>query len=204
VNEGTRVALTFDAEHPDRPGCPPGAPDRILDTLEAAGARATFFIQGRWAEAYPATAGRIVADGHLVGNHSHFHAEMPLLSDDGLAADLAAARRAVMDATGRDPRPWFRCPFGAGADDPRVLDAIAAGGYRHVGWHVVVNDWEPDRTGAAIAADVLSGVRTHGEGSVVLLHTWPGATADGLPLILDGLRASDVRTVTVDELEELP
>jgi peptidoglycan/xylan/chitin deacetylase (PgdA/CDA1 family) len=129
---------------------------------------------------------------------------MPLLSDEGLAADLAAARQAIMEATDRDPRPWFRCPFGAGARDPRVLDAIAAGGYRHVGWHVAVNDWEPDRTGAAIAADVLSGVRTQGDGAVVLLHTWPGATADGLPLILDGLRASDVRTVTVDELEELP
>ena len=23
-----------------------------------------------------------------------------------------------------DPRPWFRCPFGAGADDPRVLAAV--------------------------------------------------------------------------------
>jgi peptidoglycan/xylan/chitin deacetylase (PgdA/CDA1 family) len=68
----------------------------------------------------------------------------------------------------------------------------------------VVNDWEPDRTGPAVAADVLSGIRTHGDGAVVLLHTWPGATADGLPLILDGLRTSDVTTVTVDELEEVP
>jgi peptidoglycan/xylan/chitin deacetylase (PgdA/CDA1 family) len=199
-----RVALTFDAEHPDRPGCPPGAADRILDALRAAGARATFFIQGRWAQAYPVTARLIVRDRHLIGSHSHFHAEMPLLSDEGLAADLAAARQAIMDAAERDPRPWFRCPFGAGADDPRVLDAIAAGGYRHVGWHVVVNDWEPDRSETTIAADVLSGIRTHGDGAVVLLHTWPGATADGLPMILDELRSSDVEPVTVGELEELP
>ena len=33
-----RVALTFDAEHPDRPWCPPGNAERILDVLAAAGA----------------------------------------------------------------------------------------------------------------------------------------------------------------------
>jgi peptidoglycan-N-acetylglucosamine deacetylase len=204
MSERVRVALTFDAEHPDRPGCPPGAADRVLDALEAASARATFFIQGRWAQAYPDTAHRIATGGHLIGCHSHFHVEMPLLSDGGLVDDLTAAREAIRGATGRDPRPWFRCPWGAGADDPRVLAAIAADGYRHVGWDVVVEDWEPDRTGTTVATDVLGGIRTHGDGAVVLLHTWPGATAEALPSILDGLRDDGVSTVTIDELEELP
>jgi peptidoglycan-N-acetylglucosamine deacetylase len=199
-----RVALTFDAEHPDRPWCPPGAVDRILDALADAGARATFFVQGRWAEAYPGVARRIADDGHLVGCHSHFHAELPLLSDAGLATDIAAAGRAVESATGRDPRPWFRCPFGAGADDGRVLDAIADAGYRHVGWHVVVEDWEPARTGPAIAEDATRGIATHGDGAVVLLHTWPGGTAEAVPAILDDLRRRRVATVTVDQLPELP
>jgi len=204
VSEQARVALTFDAEHPDRPGCPPGAIDRILDDLGAAHARATFFVQGRWAQAYPSAARRIAEAGHLVGCHSHFHAEMPLLSDAGLAADLAAATDAVEAATGVDPRPWFRCPFGAGADDPRVLDAVAAAGYRNVGWHVVVDDWEPDRTGDAVATDTVRGIDRHGDGAVVLLHTWPGATADALPTILDELRRRGAVTATVDELPEPP
>jgi peptidoglycan-N-acetylglucosamine deacetylase len=199
-----RVALTFDAEHPDRPWCPPGAVDRILDALADAGARATFFVQGRWAEAYPRVARRIADDGHLVGCHSHFHAEMPLLSDTGLATDIAAAGDAVESATGRDPRPWFRCPFGAGADDGRVLGAIADAGYRHVGWHVVLEDWEPDRTGPAIAEDATRGIAAHGDGAVVLLHTWPGGTAEAVPAILDDLRRRRVATVTVDQLPELP
>ncbi len=37
------------------------------------------------------------------------------------AADVRAAERAIIATTGIDPRPWFRCPFGAGSDDPRVL-----------------------------------------------------------------------------------
>jgi peptidoglycan/xylan/chitin deacetylase (PgdA/CDA1 family) len=204
VSDRGRIALTFDAEHPDRRWCPPDNAARILDALGSAGARATFFVQGRWAEAYPDLAGRIADEGHLVGSHSHFHAEMPLLSDAGLADDLAAARAAIEATTGRDPRPWFRCPWGAGSDDPRVLGAIDAGGYRHVGWHVVVEDWEPDRTGARIAADVLRGIDTRGDGTVVLLHTWPGGTAEALPMILDGLRERGLGTVTVDDLPELP
>jgi peptidoglycan-N-acetylglucosamine deacetylase len=203
VSEPEHVALTFDAEHPDRSWCPPGAAERILDVLAGAGILATFFVQGRWAEAYPATARRIADDGHLIGNHSHHHTRMPLLLDHGLHEDLDAAHDAIVRATGRDSRPWFRCPFGAGADDPRVLAAIAATGYRHVGWHVEVEDWEPDRTPQAIAADAVAGIRRHGDGAVLLLHTWPGGTVEALPLVLEDLQVG-TRFVTVDALEDVP
>lgn len=203
MSEPGSVALTFDAEHPDRSWCPPGAAERILDVLAGAGIRATFFIQGRWAEAYPGTARRIAAEGHLIGNHSHHHARMPLLLDRGLQEDMDAAHGAIVQATGRDPRPWFRCPWGAGAEDPRVLDALAAAGYRHVGWHVEVEDWEPTRTPQAIAADAIEGIRRHGDGTVLLLHTWPGGTVDALPRVLDDLPGG-TRFVTVDALAEVP
>jgi peptidoglycan-N-acetylglucosamine deacetylase len=203
VSEPAHVALTFDAEHPDRSWCPPGAAERILDVLAGAGVRATFFVQGRWAEAYPATARRIADEGHLVGNHSHHHARSPLFSDRGLREDVDAARDAIVRATGRDPRPWFRCPFGDGADDPRVLAVIAAAGYRHVGWHVEVEDWEPARAPEAIAADAVAGIRQHGDGAVLLLHTWPGGTVEALPHVLEHLHEGS-RFVTVDALEQVP
>ncbi len=204
MSEPGSVALTFDAEHPDRSWCPPGAAERILDVLADAGIRATFFIQGRWAEAYPGTARRIADEGHLIGNHSHHHARMPLLLDRGLQEDMDAARDAIVQATGRDPRPWFRCPWGAGREDPRVLDALAAAGYRHVGWHVEVEDWEPSRTPQAIAADAIEGIRRHGgAGTVLLLHTWPGGTVDALPRVLDDL-PDGTRFITVDALAEVP
>jgi peptidoglycan/xylan/chitin deacetylase (PgdA/CDA1 family) len=199
-----RVALTFDAEHPDRPGCPPGNAERILDALRDRDVRATFFVQGRWAESQPETAKRIAEDGHLVGHHSHYHARMPLFHDDGLASDVGDAQAAVIAATGVDPRPWFRCPFGAGHDDPRVLATLARLGYRDVNWHVELDDWQPWRTGAAIAADGIEGVRTKGDGAVVLLHTWPGGTGDAVGPLIDGLSDMGATFVTLDELEDLP
>jgi peptidoglycan/xylan/chitin deacetylase (PgdA/CDA1 family) len=200
-----RVALTFDAEHPDRPRSPPGAEERILDALAEGGVRASFFLQGRWVESRPDVARRIGHDGHLIGHHSHYHARMPLLLAEGaLEADVADGQEAIMKATGHDPGPWFRCPFGAGHDDRVVLERLAAIGYRNVHWDVEVEDWEPWRTGDAIARDAIAGARARGDGALVLLHTWPAGTAEAIGTMLVGLRGLGANFVTIDQLEDLP
>jgi peptidoglycan-N-acetylglucosamine deacetylase len=198
-----RVALTFDAEHPDRPALP-GTCEALLDRLAEREIRASFFVQGRWAEAFPQIASRIAAEGHLVGSHSHYHARMPLLTDAGLATDLADAATAIEDAAGVSPRPWFRCPFGAGVDDQRVLDGIAAAGYQHVGWHVSADDWEPARGADIIASDIVHGVMRHGDEAVVLLHAWPPAMVQAIDSIVDRLADAGARFVRVDELTDPP
>jgi peptidoglycan/xylan/chitin deacetylase (PgdA/CDA1 family) len=198
------VALTFDAEHPDRSGCAPGNVERILNVLRDASARATFFVQGRWAESAPEIARRIVADDHLVGNHSFYHARMPLLSDEGLRTDVTDAQRVIMSILGIDPRPWFRCPFGAGSDDPRVLSILEELGYRNAHWGIILDDWEPWRDGDAIAQDAIAQIRASSEPPVVLLHTWPDGTADAVPRILSSLAEAGVETVHIDELESVP
>jgi peptidoglycan-N-acetylglucosamine deacetylase len=198
---GPRVALTFDAEHGDHPSRP-DAPDALVEALGRAGVHATFFLQGAWAQAFPGRARRIAGDGHLVGSHSHWHAPLDLLTDAGIAEDLVKAEAAIEDATGAHPRPWFRCPYGAGADDPRVADALGRAGYRHRHWDVDPRDWEPGRSAEAVTADVVEGAARHGDGAVVLLHVWPAATAAAAPAIVDGLRAAGARLVRLDEVAE--
>lgn len=197
-----RVALTFDAEHPDRPVARPGVAEEVLRLLEDRGVRATFFLQGRWAEGNPDTAARIARAGHLVGSHSHFHARMPLLTDEGLRADIVQADRAIRAATGVSPKPWFRCPWGHGARDPRVVMALRRQRYEHVGWDVVAEDWEPSRTADVLAQDVVAAIRAAGEGAVVLLHAWPATILEALPRILDALKADGTDPVTVADLPE--
>lgn len=194
-----RVALTFDAEHPDRPWCRADVPEGIADCLEAAGVQATFFLQGRWAEAYPATARRIALAGHLVGNHSYYHARMPVLSASGLAADVRDAERVIREVLGVDPRPWFRCPFGEGHDDPRIIAALARLGYRHVSWNVDAGDWRADHSPAAVTESVVSGALAHRDGAVVLLHAWADPTLEALPAIIRRLRHAQATFVTVAE-----
>jgi peptidoglycan/xylan/chitin deacetylase (PgdA/CDA1 family) len=200
----TRVALTFDAEHPDRPASTPTNAERILDLLGEAGVRATFFLQSRWAQANPSVARRIAEQGHLVGNHSTYHARMTLLTDDGVRTDVRQAEETIADLTGTDPRPWFRCPFGDGRDDPRVLGILGELGYRNVHWHVETEDWEPSRRPEEIARATAEGALSQGDGAVVLLHTWPDGTVQALAAALDALRQARAALVTVDELEALP
>jgi peptidoglycan/xylan/chitin deacetylase (PgdA/CDA1 family) len=192
-----RVALTFDAEHADRPAAPSGT-RRVLDELAAHRVVASFFIQGRWAQAHPADARSIVEGGHLVGNHSHAHARMPDLRPSALDRDVRAAERAIVRATGADPRPWFRCPFGVGTRDPSVLGRLERLGYRETGWDVDPGDWRAAATGAGVTRDVVDGALAHGDGAVVLLHPWSRATGLALPAIIDRLREAGADFVRLD------
>lgn len=194
-----RVALTFDAEHPDRPHRI-GGTERVLDMLDAERVPATFFIQGRWAEAYPELARSIAQRGHLIGNHSFYHARMPLLSPAGLSSDIRAAERAIIAVTGVDPRPWFRCPFGAGSDDPQVLAGIGRLGYREVSWDVEGFDWRPSTRGRGMARRMTRDAIARGDGAVLLFHPWTTATERALPPLIDGLREAGATFVQVDAL----
>jgi peptidoglycan/xylan/chitin deacetylase (PgdA/CDA1 family) len=195
-----RVALTFDAEHPDRPHRP-GVTAGIIELLAQRHVPTTWFLQGRWVESAPELARQVVADGHLVGNHSFYHARLPLLTDEGLVTDVGDAQRVISETTGVDPRPWFRCPFSAGSDDPRLLGILGRLGYRNVEADIVLEDWEPARTGPLLAADALRETAAIGDGAVVLFHAWPPGTLDALPAIIDGLRALGASFVRVDALE---
>lgn len=198
-----RAALTFDAEHPDR-SHRPGVDIELVSALAAAGVRATFFLEGRWTKAHPLVARRIVHDGHLVGSHSFAHARMSSLSPEGMRADVRAAEQTILDVAGVDPRPWFRCPYGAGWSDDAVQDVLAELGYRHVGWDVIADDWEPELGAATLARTVVDGVARCGGDAVVLLHLWPEQTLLALPDIVGGLRALGAELVGVDELARVP
>jgi peptidoglycan-N-acetylglucosamine deacetylase len=203
VTDGARVALTFDAEHPDRPNGG-DLTDAILAALAAADARATFFLQGRWVEAVPDLARSIAAAGHLIGNHSHYHARIPLFTADGLRTDVTAADDVIRQEVGVDARPWFRAPFGNGAERRELIEVINELGYRHVGWHVAPEEWRPTATASGVATAVVDGVREHGDGAIVLMHTWPRPVREALPQILERLAVGGARFVGVDEVDLPP
>lgn len=81
---GGRVSLTFDD------GPVPSTTNQILDVLAERGIQATFFINGQRvnSDAARQTLARIVADGHLLANHSHNHKKLSSL-------DLAAVESEV-------------------------------------------------------------------------------------------------------------
>jgi peptidoglycan/xylan/chitin deacetylase (PgdA/CDA1 family) len=203
VSDRFRVALTFDAEHPDRPNDGLGA-GRILDALEEAHVPATFFLQGRWVEAFPHMARRIAEAGHQIGNHSHYHARMALFSRSGFVTDVRAAETVIRRATQVDPRPWFRLPFGSGATHPHLIAQLAQLGYRHIGWQIDAKEWRVRETTSSVRDRIVSLATAHGDGAIVLLHTWPDPVGNSLAAIIDRLEATGATFVRIDTLRMPP
>ena len=197
-----RVALTFDAEHPDRPHHLVGAEDRLREQLGVLEVRATYFIQGRWAEAFPDQARRIGDDGHLIGNHSHFHAQMQMFTEAAIRQDIKMAEDVILSIIKVDPAPWFRSPFGAGADDLRLQEALAETGYRQVLWNASGDDWDPRKTAQQVEDDMVNTAVGHGDGAILLCHTWPSYTHEGLAGAVRRLREAGATFVTLDQLDQ--
>ena len=74
-------------------------------------------------------------------------------------------------------------------------------GYRHIGWDLELFEWEAGCTAAELAARAVDGVRAHGDGAIVLLHTWPDPVAPALSEMVTRLRDEGARFVGVDELD---
>jgi peptidoglycan/xylan/chitin deacetylase (PgdA/CDA1 family) len=204
-----RVAFTFDTEHPDRPHHEPGGVTAILNTLAAEDTRATFFLQGRWVESEPDAAEAIARAGHLIGSHSYYHTHMDLLSDAGFRTDVDKAECAIRQHVGTDPRPWLRFPFGSAGNDSGRLDHLRVDllpklGYRHVGWHVEANDWLTRATACRMAALIVGGAKEHGDGAIVLLHTWSPPVAAAVAIAVRELTDAGATFVRVDELDLPP
>jgi len=184
-----RIALTIDTEHPDRP-CDPENPELMVEILKAEGVKATFFVQGAWALSHPHLLRRIRDDGHLIGNHSHWHAPMTKLREPGAKESVTKAEAAIVAVCGVDPRPWFRLPYGDGAGPrhPGMTELLDNLGYRHVGWDVDPRDWDPEATPASILECVKDVIASKADPVKIVLHAWPDATLFALPRLIEKLR----------------
>ncbi len=151
------LALTFD----DGPN--PAITPRLLDLLDRCGARATFFLIGRFARACPELAREIAARGHAVGNHTDTHPNLIWLSSARIAAELARCQEAIAEATGAGPR-WMRPPYGFRG--PHLDAAVRRQGLEGVVmWSVIAYDWKPQP-----AARLIARLRRVRGGDIVVLH----------------------------------
>ncbi|HEY2033733.1 MAG TPA: polysaccharide deacetylase family protein [Rhizomicrobium sp.] len=103
------IALTFD----DGPNANTPA---VLDVLKAQNVKATFFIVGKMARAYPDILRRIAAEGHLLANHSATH---PLLGKkyvrhpEMLIDQIRAVDDYIRPLMPANAKFYFRAPYGS-------------------------------------------------------------------------------------------
>src|SRR4051794_24699065 len=151
------VALTFD-DGPDADCTPP-----ILDALDAAGVKATFFVVGEQLMRNHAVARDAAARGHELALHGFEHVEHDSLRPQVARDDLPRALGAFEAATGRRPR-FSRPPYGRFSE--ASYDACRHLGLEPVYWSDWGMDWEP--IPGERVADLAT--RDLADGDVVLLH----------------------------------
>ncbi len=191
------IALTFDA------GSDRGYTVAILDTLKAKRVHAAFGMTGTWARANPALVRRMVAEGHIVVNHTDTHrsftgysTQTRPLTTAQRNAELSRAESAVAAAGGPSMKPWFRPPYGD-LDAGVLRDAGAAGYSKTLLWTVDSLGWK-GLSARAITERCAKGAVN---GAIFLFHVG-SASQDGvaLPGMIDRFRRGGWRLWRVDHL----
>ncbi|WP_053227391.1 polysaccharide deacetylase family protein [Solirubrobacter soli] len=153
------LALTFD-DGPDPRGTP-----AVLDALEAAEAKATFFVLGRQVERHRALFDQVRAGGHTIEVHGFEHLRHPFTPRADVERDLERALEALAPVK---PRRW-RVPWGHLA--PYTCALAQERGLQLVGWDADTHDWRGDP--AAVMLETLP-LR---HGAIVLAHDGIGEGA---------------------------
>jgi peptidoglycan/xylan/chitin deacetylase (PgdA/CDA1 family) len=191
--EPPEVALTFD-DGPD-----PEVTPRVLDLLEQAGARATFFCVGRRAAAHRPIIAEAVARGHRVENHSFSHPNaFALLGPRRLGDEIDRAQEILASAGGRRPA-YFRAP--AGIRSPWLAPALVRRRLALVSWTRRGFD-AVDRDARRVSRRLLCGLAPRDilllhDGSLVRSGSRPPIVLEVLPRVLDALAAAGLSAVAL-------
>ena len=186
-----KIYLTFDEGYEN------GYTAQILDTLKEKNVPAAFFVTGDYLKRSEDLVGRMVSEGHIVGNHTIGHKNLHKLS---AAEDIAAEISALEDefkAKFNVPMKYMRPP--EGEYSRRVLAVADDMGYKTVFWSFAYKDW--------IADDVKGGDYAVGQimpylhnGMIILLHAVSPDNAKALPVLIDKAREQGYEFASLDQL----
>ncbi len=182
------VALTFD----DGPHA--GLTPQVLDILRNNGVKATFFVQGSHAQAYPRIIRRMTAEGHEVGNHTWNHAYLSKVSRATAESQLQRTNDAIVAAGG--VKPVIMRPPGGYTNAGVAAWARQRFGFSTILWDVDTNDWRKPGV-SVVAARGINGAKP---GSIILVHDIHASTVAAIDSMVKGLKNRGYELVTVSEL----
>ncbi|MFH0855525.1 MAG: polysaccharide deacetylase family protein [Candidatus Omnitrophota bacterium] len=193
------VALTFD----DGPS--PVWTPRILDELNKAKVKATFFMLGEHVSKYPDVARRVVREGHDIGNHTYDHHVLIYYTMEELENEIKYADNVIKSVTGVTTR-YFRPPKAWLTPDEKVK--VGQMGYKVILWSLNSKDWVrfDDKY---IIRYILRNIRP---GDIILFHDSGGTftseggdrsqTVKAIGRLVEKLKDKGYKFVTITQLLE--
>jgi peptidoglycan/xylan/chitin deacetylase (PgdA/CDA1 family) len=116
----------------------------VLNTLDAAGIKAEFYLLGKEVDSSPAAAKEIVQRGHRAQNHSYSHINLASAAESAVRTELEKTQASIKKATGATPTK-IRPPYGAGGwhpYDPQLAKVAASLSLKIENWDVDTEDWK--------------------------------------------------------------
>ena len=185
------VALTFD----DGPNAE--ATNRILDSLQAVGGKATFFVVGtRLTGKNLEALKRAASSGMEIGNHTYAHAYLTKQTKEERLQAMKSVNDIVYENTGQRVRN-FRPPGGLYNDE--ILGEIESFDMAVALWAIDTLDWKhqnPEKTTVSILDNIK-------DGDIVLMHDLFVPTATAAEKVIPELHKRGFQLVTMAQLAKL-
>lgn len=179
------IVLTFD-DGPHKQLTPV-----VLDILDQHCAKATFFMVGQRAVAYPGLVRDVARRGHSIATHTWSHRNLKELSAEGAASEIELGISAVQKALGAPAAPFFRFPY---LNDP--AHATQHLRQRHTGiFSIDIDSYDfRTRSPTVVMRNVMQQIGSKGRG-IILFHDIQPSTAGALGALLSDLKAGGYRVV---------
>ena len=170
------IYLTFDAGYEN------GNTPAILDALKKHQAPAVFFVVGNFIKDNPDLIRRILADDHIIGNHTMTHPDLPQISSmDAFQKELQDVEELYTSLTGEAMTKFYRPPRGIYSTEN--LSMAKELGYSTFFWSLAYVDWIQDQQPSREEAFQKLLTRIH-PGAIVLLHNTSSTNAEILDELL--------------------
>ncbi len=170
----------------------------ILDVLKEKDVTAAFFCLLKFYKKNPEVTQRMIAEGHILGNHSNNHLAMHSgMSRTQMADEIFQVDKYLRD-TYNYKSIYFRPPSGEYCES--LLDLCVNLGYRTSFWSVAYKDWEVDNQPNPQEALQILKDRLH-PGAVYLLHAVSDTNVEILDDFIDYARAQGYTFVSLDDYE---
>ncbi|MDR0542962.1 MAG: polysaccharide deacetylase family protein [Dysgonamonadaceae bacterium] len=153
------VFFTFDL------GSESGYTDHILDILKGNNIKAIFFLCGGYLKEKQ-LIDRMIAEGHVIGNHTDKHKDLPTVSNEEMRKDIVTFQKNFQKIYPYYVIKLFRPPFGR--FDQRTLKIAKVKGLRTILWSSAIVDWGETPTEIESNVDKII-TRLH-PGAILLLH----------------------------------
>ncbi|MBR6478292.1 MAG: polysaccharide deacetylase family protein [Lachnospiraceae bacterium] len=190
--EEKKIYLTFDCGYEN------GNTAVILDALKKHGVKATFFVVGHYLESAPELVKRMVAEGHLVGNHTYHHPDMSRISDlSAFQKEMDDVRSLYLQVTGQEMPMYYRPP--QGKYNKENLQMAKDLGYQTFFWSLAYVDWNVDDQPTHEEALSKLTSRIH-PGAIVLLHNTSKTNSEILDELLTKWEEMGYAFSSLDEL----